>query len=35
MNQHLHLITLGVRDLEISRKFYTESSGLETVAGKQ
>jgi catechol 2,3-dioxygenase-like lactoylglutathione lyase family enzyme len=27
MNQHLHLITLGVRDLEISRKFYTEILG--------
>ena len=24
MNQHLHLITLGVRDFEKSRKFYTE-----------
>ena len=27
MNQHLHLITLGVRDLETSRKFYTEILG--------
>ena len=27
MNQHLHLITLGVRDLEQSRKFYTEILG--------
>lgn len=27
MNQHLHLITLGVRDLERSRKFYTEILG--------
>lgn len=27
MNQHLHLITLGVKDLEISRKFYTETLG--------
>jgi catechol 2,3-dioxygenase-like lactoylglutathione lyase family enzyme len=27
MNQHLHLITLGVRDLEASRKFYTEILG--------
>jgi uncharacterized protein len=27
MNQHLHLITLGVGDLEISRKFYTEILG--------
>ena len=24
MHQHLHLITLGVRDLEISKKFYEE-----------
>jgi catechol 2,3-dioxygenase-like lactoylglutathione lyase family enzyme len=27
MNQHLHLVTLGVRDLETSRKFYTETLG--------
>jgi uncharacterized protein len=27
MNQHLHLITLGVRDFEKSRKFYTEILG--------
>ena len=27
MNQHLHLITLGVKDLEQSRKFYTEILG--------
>jgi catechol 2,3-dioxygenase-like lactoylglutathione lyase family enzyme len=27
MNQHLHLITLGVRNLEASRKFYTEILG--------
>ena len=27
MNQHLHLVTLGVRDLEHSRKFYTETLG--------
>ena len=27
MNQHLHLITLGVRDFERSRKFYTEVLG--------
>jgi len=29
MNQHLHLITLGVRDLERSRKFYIEILGWE------
>src|SRR5687767_5471234 len=27
MNQHLHLITLGVSDLERSRKFYIETLG--------
>lgn len=27
MHQHLHLITLGVRDLEISKKFYEEVLG--------
>lgn len=27
MKQHVHLITLGVRDLEASRKFYTETLG--------
>jgi catechol 2,3-dioxygenase-like lactoylglutathione lyase family enzyme len=27
MNQHLHLVTLGVRDLERTRKFYTEILG--------
>jgi len=27
MNQHLHLVTLGVRDLERSRKFYVETLG--------
>jgi catechol 2,3-dioxygenase-like lactoylglutathione lyase family enzyme len=29
MDQHLHIITLGVRDLEHSRKFYTETLGWE------
>jgi len=29
MDQHLHLITLGVRDLETSRKFYTETLGWQ------
>ena len=32
MNQHLHLITLGVRDLEISRKFYAEILGWKPSA---
>ena len=27
MNQHLHLVTLGVRDFESSKKFYTEILG--------
>ena len=27
MKQHLHLVTLGVRDFEASRKFYTEILG--------
>jgi uncharacterized protein len=27
MNQHLHLVTLGVRDYETSKKFYTEILG--------
>ena len=27
MNQHLHLVTLGVRDFETSKKFYTETLG--------
>ncbi|MGB7874313.1 MAG: VOC family protein [Anaerolineales bacterium] len=27
MNQHLHLVTLGVRDFERSRRFYTETLG--------
>jgi catechol 2,3-dioxygenase-like lactoylglutathione lyase family enzyme len=27
MNQHLHIITLGVRDLAVSRKFYGETLG--------
>jgi catechol 2,3-dioxygenase-like lactoylglutathione lyase family enzyme len=27
MNQHLHIITLGVRDLAVSRKFYSETLG--------
>ena len=27
MNQHLHLVTLGVRDFETSKRFYTEILG--------
>jgi uncharacterized protein len=27
MNQHLHIITLGVQDLETSKKFYSETLG--------
>ena len=27
MNQHLHLVTLGVKDFEISKKFYSETLG--------
>ena len=27
MNQHLHIVTLGVNDLETSRKFYAETLG--------
>lgn len=27
MNQHVHIITLGVKDLETSRKFYSETLG--------
>jgi catechol 2,3-dioxygenase-like lactoylglutathione lyase family enzyme len=27
MNQHLHIITLGVRDFEASKKFYAETLG--------
>jgi len=33
MNQHLHLITLGVRDFEKSRKFYTEILGWKLTSG--
>jgi catechol 2,3-dioxygenase-like lactoylglutathione lyase family enzyme len=31
MNQHLHLVTLGVRDFEKSKRFYTETLGWEPV----
>ena len=27
MNQHLHLVTLGVRDFETSKRFYTDVLG--------
>lgn len=27
MNQHLHLVTLGVKDFQQSKKFYTETLG--------
>ena len=27
MNQHLHIVTLGVKDLEVSKKFYAETLG--------
>jgi catechol 2,3-dioxygenase-like lactoylglutathione lyase family enzyme len=27
MNQHLHIVTLGVRDLEVSKTFYAETLG--------
>ena len=27
MNQHLHLVTLGVKDFETARKFYSETLG--------
>jgi uncharacterized protein len=33
MNQHLHLITLGVRDFETSRKFYTEILAWKPTSG--
>jgi uncharacterized protein len=33
MNQHLHLITLGVRDFEKSRRFYTELLGWKPTSG--
>ncbi|MGE5250850.1 MAG: VOC family protein [Bacteroidota bacterium] len=32
MRQHLHLITLGVQDFEISRKFYTGVLGWKPAA---
>jgi catechol 2,3-dioxygenase-like lactoylglutathione lyase family enzyme len=35
MRQHLHLITLGVRDFERSRKFYAETLGWKPAAASQ
>ena len=32
MNQHLHLVTLGVRDFESSYKFYTETMGWKAAS---
>ncbi len=29
MDQHLHIVTLGVKNLELSRKFYSETLGWE------
>lgn len=34
MNQHLHIVTLGVRDLNVSRTFYAETLGW-TIARPQ
>ena len=35
MNQHLHLITLGVRDFEKSKIFYTETLGWKPSSASQ
>ncbi|MFN8381215.1 MAG: VOC family protein [Anaerolineales bacterium] len=35
MNQHLHLITLGVRDFEKSKKFYAETLGWKLSSASQ
>ena len=35
MNQHLHIITLGVRDFEASKKFYTEILGWKPSSAGQ
>jgi len=35
LNQHLHLITLGVRDFERSYKFYTETLGWKPASASQ
>jgi len=35
MNQHLHLITLGVRDFKKSYEFYTETLGWKSSSASQ
>lgn len=35
MNQHLHLITLGVRDFEKSKNFYTDILGWKPAGASQ
>jgi catechol 2,3-dioxygenase-like lactoylglutathione lyase family enzyme len=35
MDQHLHLVTLGVRDFELSKKFYTETLGWKAASPSQ
>lgn len=35
MNQHLHIITLGVRDFETSKKFYTATLGWKPSSAGQ
>lgn len=35
MNQNLHLITLGVRDFEKSKKFYTETLAWKPSSASQ
>ena len=35
MNQNLHLITLGVRDFEKSKRFYTETLGWKQSSASQ
>lgn len=35
MDQHLHLITLGIRDFEKSKKFYTEILGWKPSGASQ
>jgi catechol 2,3-dioxygenase-like lactoylglutathione lyase family enzyme len=35
MHQHLHIVTLGVRDFEKSKKFYTETLGWKASGASQ